>query len=66
MYLAIVLYCSIITDVDTCDVMIRKDHLFKTHQECMKQVANVGKGLIATGHYVKGSCFEFNPFGESI
>ena len=30
------------------------------------KVVNVGKGLIATGHYVKGSCFEFNPFGESV
>tara|TARA_X000001382_G_scaffold21409_1_gene12989 strand:+ start:366 stop:566 length:201 start_codon:yes stop_codon:yes gene_type:complete len=66
MYLAIILYCSVVTDVNSCDVLIRQHHLFETEQECTEQVVNVGKGLIATGHYVKGSCFEFNPFGESV
>jgi len=66
MYLAIILYCTTITDVDTCDILIRKHHLFETEKECSEQVLSVGRGLANSGNYVKGSCFEFNPFSPSI
>jgi len=63
MYLAIILYCATITDTSTCDVMIRKNHLFETEEICKTEVMQVAKGLLATGHYVKAKCFVFNPYG---
>ena len=66
MYLAIILYCAIPTDTTSCDVMIRKNHLFQTETHCEEQVIPIAQGLIATGHYVKAKCFKFNPYGEQI
>ena len=65
MFLAVILYCSVVTDASTCDVMIRKDHLFETRERCEYEMNTIAQGLIATGHYVKGKCFTFNPFGET-
>tara|TARA_R110001583_G_scaffold131381_4_gene283117 strand:- start:369 stop:569 length:201 start_codon:yes stop_codon:yes gene_type:complete len=64
MFLAVILYCSVITDPTSCDVMIRKNHLFKTEAECQEQIKTVARGLLITGHYVKAKCFAFNPYGE--
>tara|TARA_R110001599_G_C11848126_1_gene620266 strand:+ start:399 stop:599 length:201 start_codon:yes stop_codon:yes gene_type:complete len=64
-YFAVILYCTLITDSTTCDVMIRKNQLFETKLECKKEIYSVAKGLISTGHYVKAKCFEFNHYGES-
>jgi len=64
MFLAVILYCSVITDPTSCDVMIRKNHLFKTEAECEEQIKLVAQGLLTTGHYVKAKCFAFNPYGE--
>lgn len=65
-YLAIILYCSTPLDATTCDVMVRRDHLFDDIEICQKQVVIVGSDLRARGHFVKGACFEFNPYGEQI
>jgi hypothetical protein len=66
MYLAVILYCATFTDTSTCDVMIRRNHLFETEAICEAEVKQVAKGLLATGHYVKAKCFVFNPYGESV
>jgi len=65
MFIAIILYCSVITDPTSCDVMIRKNHLFQTQPECQQEIATIAQGLIVTGHYVKAKCFAFNPYGET-
>ena len=65
MFLAVILYCSAATDTSTCDVMIRKDYLFETIERCEYEMNTIAQGLIGTGHYVKGKCFTFNPFGET-
>jgi len=64
MFLAVILYCSVITDPTSCDVMIRKNHLFETEAKCEEQIRLVAQGLLTTGHYVKAKCFAFNPYGE--
>jgi hypothetical protein len=64
MFLAVILYCSVITDPTSCDVMIRKNHLFETEAKCEEQIKLVAQGLLTTGHYVKAKCFAFNPYGE--
>jgi hypothetical protein len=64
MFIAVILYCSVITDPTSCDVMIRKNHLFQTKIECQQEIKNVAEGLLVTGHYVKAKCFAFNPYGE--
>lgn len=64
MFLAVILYCSVLTDPTSCDVMIRKNHLFKTEAKCEEQIELVARGLLTTGHYVKAKCFAFNPYGE--
>jgi len=66
MFLAIILYCAVPTDVTSCDVMVRRDHLFQTETHCEKQIVPMAKGLIATGHSVKAKCFKFNPYGEEV
>jgi hypothetical protein len=33
---------------------------------CDEEMKNVARGLLATGHYVKGKCFAFNPYGEQV
>ena len=65
MFIAIVLYCSILDDPTSCDVMIRKNYLFETKIECKQELESVAQSLLATGHYVKAKCFKFNPYGES-
>jgi len=65
MFIAVILYCSVITDPTSCDVMIRKNHLFTTEIECKQEIKNVAEGLLVTGHYVKAKCFAFNPYGET-
>jgi len=65
MFIAVILYCSVITDPTSCDVMIRKNHLFETKIECKQELESVAEGLLVTGHYVKAKCFKFNPYGES-
>jgi len=64
MYLAVILYCTILTDSTSCDVMVRKDHLFQTEIECKEEIYGVANGLILKGNYVKAKCFKFNPYGE--
>jgi hypothetical protein len=64
MFLAVILYCSVIIDPTSCDVMIRKNHLFETEAKCEEQIRLVAQGLLTTGHYVKAKCFAFNPYGE--
>ena len=66
MYLAIILYCTTLTDATSCDVMVRRDHLFQSEIHCEEQIIPMAKGLMATGHYVKAKCFKFNPFGEEV
>lgn len=66
MYLAIILYCTTLTDTTSCDVMIRRDYLFQSEVQCEEQIIPMAKGLMATGHYVKAKCFKFNPFGEEV
>ena len=66
MFLAVILYCTTFTDVSTCDVMIRKNHLYETMTSCDEEMKNVARGLLATGHYVKAKCFSFNPYGEQV
>jgi hypothetical protein len=66
MYLAIVLYCAIPTDAETCNILVRKNHLFRSEIVCQKEIEPIAKWFIHTGHYVKTRCFEFNPFGEEI
>ena len=58
------MYCAIATDTTSCDVMVRKNYLFQTEEQCKKQILPVAQGLLATGHYVKAKCFAFNPYGE--
>ena len=53
MYLAIILYCTTLTDTTSCDVMLRRDHLFQSEVQCEEQIIPMAKGLMATGHYVK-------------
>jgi hypothetical protein len=65
MFIAVLLYCSILDDATSCDVMIRKNHLFTTEIECKQEIAAIAQGLLVTGHYVKAKCFAFNPYGES-
>ena len=65
MFLAMILYCSVVTDASTCDVMIRKDHLFNTQEQCLQEMNMVAQELVTQGHYVKGKCFSFIPFGQS-
>jgi len=64
MFLAVILYCTTLTDVSTCDVMIRKHHLFETEIACEEEIKNAVRGLLSTGHFVKAKCFSFNPYGE--
>tara|TARA_R110002050_G_scaffold2914_5_gene15822 strand:+ start:1338 stop:1538 length:201 start_codon:yes stop_codon:yes gene_type:complete len=64
MYLAVILYCTVAIDVSTCDVMIRRDHLFEDKTECKLQINTMARGLISTGHTVRSKCFKFNPYGE--
>jgi len=66
MFIAIILYCSVITDPTSCDVMIRKNHLYQTKVECKQELVSAAKGLLVTGHFVKAKCFAFNPYGELI
>ena len=66
MFLAIILYCAIPTDTTSCDVMVRKDHLFYSQVQCEKEIIPMAKGLMSTGHFVKAKCFEFNPYGEEV
>ena len=66
MFLGVILYCTIITDPTSCDVMVRKNYLFETEVECKQAIVPVAKGLLATGHYVKAKCFAFNPYGEAV
>jgi len=65
MFIAVLLYCSILDDATSCDVMIRKNHLFTTEIECKQEIATIAQGLLSTGHYVKAKCFSFNPYGET-
>jgi len=65
MFLAVILYCSVVTDVSTCDVMMRKNHLFETEDKCMYEINVIAQGLIATDHYVKAKCFTFIPLRQS-
>ena len=64
MFLGIILYCSVATDPTTCDVMIRKNHLFETEVQCEKEIKVIAHALLTTGHFVKAKCFTFNPYGE--
>mgnify|MGYP003627719758 FL=1 len=66
MFLAVILYCTTFSDVSTCDVMVRKNHLYQTEQVCKNEIKIVARGLLATGHYVKAKCFSFNPYGEQV
>ena len=45
MFLAVILYCSVLTDPTSCDVMIRKNHLFKTETECQEQIKASSTGF---------------------
>ena len=65
MFLAVILYCSVMNDLTSCDVMIRKNYLFETEAACEEQIGIIAGGLLTTGHYVKAKCFSFNPYGES-
>ena len=64
MYLAVILYCTVLTDSTTCDVMVRNNYLHQTEIECKEEIYSVAKGLILKGNYVKAKCFKFNPYGE--
>ena len=64
MFLAIILYCAVPTDATSCDVMVRRDHLFQSEIQCEEQIIPMAKSLLTTGHYVKAKCFAFNPYGE--
>ena len=66
MFLAILLYCAVPTDATSCDVMVRRDHLFQSEIQCEEQIIPMAKGLLTTGHYVKAKCFKFNPYGEEV
>ena len=64
MFLAVILYCATLTDVSSCDVMVRKNYLHETEKMCKTELKNVARGLLISGHFVKGKCFAFNPYGE--
>ena len=65
MFIAVIFYCSILNDPTSCNILIRKDHLYQEVIVCEEAIKSVAEGLLATGHYVKAKCFKFNPYGES-
>ena len=66
MYLAIVRFCASVTDSQTCNILVRKNHLFKSVEACQEETLPVAKYYKYMGYHVKTQCLEFNPFGELI
>ena len=56
MYLAIILYCAVPTDTTSCDVMVRRDHLFQSEIQCEEQIIPMAKGLRSEERRVGKEC----------
>jgi hypothetical protein len=68
MWIGVMLYCSSLTNIDSCQALVRNKVLFKTEAECRATVPREAAGLLKMygGKVIRSKCLPLPQLGQSV